>query len=208
MTAEVAEVQLARLLLGHPMRYQNAYRLHEELWRAFAPLGPGSPRPFLYRADVTTAADTGRPVLEVLVQAALPANWEVLPDLLSSAQATRRWQLDHGRRLRFLLRANPTSRVEAEGHRRRTLNSNDERRGWLERKGHQHGFVVETYSEKRMLRVQWRKGERQGLHDAVDFEGVLRVREPALLREALQRGVGPGKNWGFGLLSLAPAIES
>ncbi|MEW6230192.1 MAG: type I-E CRISPR-associated protein Cas6/Cse3/CasE, partial [Bacillota bacterium] len=40
---------------------------------------------------------------------------------------------------------------------------------------------------------------------AVEFEGHLTVLDPERFRETLRRGVGPGKAYGFGLLSIAPA---
>lgn len=40
---------------------------------------------------------------------------------------------------------------------------------------------------------------------AVLFEGRLRVTEADRFREALARGIGPAKAYGFGLLSIAPA---
>ncbi|GFP24433.1 hypothetical protein HKBW3S09_01900, partial [Candidatus Hakubella thermalkaliphila] len=36
------------------------------------------------------------------------------------------------------------------------------------------------------------------------FEGVLAVKDSGLFLNALRQGVGPGKAYGFGLLSLAP----
>ena len=49
-------------------------------------------------------------------------------------------------------------------------------------------------------------GATQGTqtHFAVLFEGVLEVNDPALLEKAIQEGIGSGKGFGFGLLSLAP----
>jgi CRISPR system Cascade subunit CasE len=42
-------------------------------------------------------------------------------------------------------------------------------------------------------------------HRAVLFDGVLRVAEPALVRTAIRQGVGRGRSYGLGMLSLAPA---
>jgi CRISPR system Cascade subunit CasE len=40
---------------------------------------------------------------------------------------------------------------------------------------------------------------------SVQFDGVLRVTDAQKLTETIARGVGSGKGFGFGLLSLAPA---
>jgi len=39
---------------------------------------------------------------------------------------------------------------------------------------------------------------------AILFEGRLRVTDGDLFRTTLQRGIGSGKAYGFGLLSIAP----
>ncbi len=41
-------------------------------------------------------------------------------------------------------------------------------------------------------------------HLAVRFDGLLRVTDADAFRETLARGIGPGKAFGFGLLSIAP----
>lgn len=40
---------------------------------------------------------------------------------------------------------------------------------------------------------------------SVLFEGLLRVTNPDAFRSALEMGIGSGKAYGFGLLSIAPA---
>ncbi|MEW6230411.1 MAG: type I-E CRISPR-associated protein Cas6/Cse3/CasE, partial [Bacillota bacterium] len=39
---------------------------------------------------------------------------------------------------------------------------------------------------------------------SVRYDGVLRVKDPTLFKKALFGGIGPGKAFGFGLLSVAP----
>jgi hypothetical protein len=46
-------------------------------------------------------------------------------------------------------------------------------------------------------------GRRQRISDLVRFDGVLVVTDPALFRETVANGIGSGKAFGFGLLSLA-----
>ena len=41
-------------------------------------------------------------------------------------------------------------------------------------------------------------------HLAVRFDGFLRVTDAGAFRETLTRGIGSGKAYGFGLLSVAP----
>ncbi len=45
-------------------------------------------------------------------------------------------------------------------------------------------------------------------HLAVRFDGLLRITDANAFRETLVRGIGPGKAFGFGLLSVAPVNPS
>jgi CRISPR system Cascade subunit CasE len=51
--------------------------------------------------------------------------------------------------------------------------------------------------------VRSRRGAEQVSLSRVCFEGVLEVRDAGLLAGALAAGIGPGKAFGCGLLSLA-----
>ena len=43
--------------------------------------------------------------------------------------------------------------------------------------------------------------------EAVRFEGTLIVNDPTVLVSAVRSGIGPGKAFGCGLLSLAPPLK-
>ncbi|MDP3276801.1 MAG: type I-E CRISPR-associated protein Cas6/Cse3/CasE [Deltaproteobacteria bacterium] len=72
------------------------------------------------------------------------------------------------------------------------------------------GSVLSAHHEPELrtsnVRV-WRwaagEGKRFASHQGVDFEGLLEVTDQALLRRAVQDGIGPAKSMGFGMLSLA-----
>ena len=116
--------------------------------------------------------------------------------------------------LRFRLLANPVKKVEG---RRIPLKHSEARHehdktywDWLHRRAELAGFsVLQAHDapartaparpEKRTYR------KREIPHFGVRFDGVLRVTDPAKLRDALRSGIGPAKAFGFGLLSLAPA---
>jgi CRISPR system Cascade subunit CasE len=136
--------------------------------------------------------------------------------------------LTTGMPLRFRLRANPTKKVDTktgpDGRRRNgrrvALNKEADREQWLARKGEQHGFRVSSVSvagrdTPDLLDVS--EGRAQGYRPAASeghgtmtfgsalFEGILVVTDAGRFREALRTGVGSGKAFGFGLLSVAPA---
>jgi CRISPR system Cascade subunit CasE len=138
-----------------------------------------------------------------------------------------------GQRLRFRLRANPSKRVAAKNERlggvmagkRVGLAAEAEQVRWLLRKGDTGGFRIpgqwvdakhpETNEPIQLpnfrLDVVPEGRERNGKpgHDgeflAVRFDGVLIVTDSESLHETMATGVGSGKAFGFGLLSLARA---
>lgn len=133
--------------------------------------------------------------------------------------------LEAGRVLRFRLRANPTKKINTksspEGERRNgqrvPLIGEEARLAWLARKASEAGF--------RLLAVQGRPetpavdaghGQKQTgwrptangkvaplTFEAVRFDGSLVVTDADRFRSALASGIGSGKAYGFGLLSIA-----
>ncbi|HZQ34394.1 MAG TPA: type I-E CRISPR-associated protein Cas6/Cse3/CasE [Dehalococcoidia bacterium] len=135
--------------------------------------------------------------------------------------------LREGAVLRFRLRANPTRKIETksgpdgERHngRRVALLKEEQRLDWLARKADAAGFALRRVqsSDGAVPAVDvrpednqrgWREagsGKRQLLFGSVLFEGELCVSDAERFRAALTSGIGSGKAYGFGLLSIAPA---
>jgi CRISPR system Cascade subunit CasE len=131
--------------------------------------------------------------------------------------------------LRFRLRANPTRKVDTrsgpDGARRNgrrvELRDEAEQLAWLQRKAEAGGF--------RLLSVRGRpdvpalqastvskivgtrpdpassstRAAARLTFGSVIFDGLLVVTDSPRFQEALARGIGPGKAYGFGLLSIA-----
>jgi CRISPR system Cascade subunit CasE len=128
--------------------------------------------------------------------------------------------------LAFRLRANPTRKIETKSgpdgerrHGRRVeLVREEEQLAWLSRKGEQAGFrvlVARGQPERALGDKQrgWQPAASGGATEpsrcltfaAVLYEGLLRVTDGDLFRQTLEQGIGPGRAYGFGLLSVAPA---
>lgn len=84
-------------------------------------------------------------------------------------------------------------------------------REWLVRKGSDHGFLVADLvirpdpltGDMQRGQKSNAKGGKIGLsHKAIVFDGVLKVIDLVAFHEALRRGIGSGKAYGFGLLSI------
>jgi CRISPR system Cascade subunit CasE len=140
-------------------------------------------------------------------------------------------QLTPGLRLSFRLRANPTRKVDArsaqEGRsvgQRVPLREERERLAWLERYAQRGGFVLEVVMiEGRPVRpalvehsppipapaeplIGGRRevagGSQRLTFEPVLYEGILRITDEAAFRATLLNGIGPGKAYGMGLLSI------
>jgi len=130
--------------------------------------------------------------------------------------------------LAFRLRANPTKRLSAgKGNtgKRIGLYALDDQVKWLERKAADHGFAILSVMPTQQQRVEGRipiktneplvnneeNTDARKVHDAkffsVQFDGILQVTDPVAFLTAVQAGIGSGKAFGFGLLSLAPVRE-
>ena len=112
---------------------------------------------------------------------------------------------------RFRLAANPIKNVKVAGGRGIVRNhvTVSQQEQWLAERAPKHGFALEP-DGFHVVDARWiafdkaAGGNRVRIH-AVTFEGLLRVTDAALFREALTRGIGRGKAYGLGLLTLMRA---
>lgn len=140
-----------------------------------------------------------------------------------------------GTPLAFRLRANPTRKIDtktgSDGKRRNgkrvELRREEDQIEWLRRKGEQAGFELlaskispgvpdmRAVPEPGLGKVTGRRASaREGgkirlvTLASVLFEGHLRVTDSGkFLNVSLAQGIGSGKAYGFGLLSIAPAMR-
>ena len=178
---------------------------------------------FLFRVDPQAG---GRAV--VLVQSAIKPDWEYAFKnagyLLAAPPQVK--PLDPsfkvGQRLRFRLIANPTRRLSKgslgpdgrpveKGIGKRVPVPADRLLEWLSCRAEKAGFSLESDSVSLSPGYAYlnksRNGDRVRLR-SVRYDGLLSVTDPARFREALAQGIGPGKAFGFGLLSVAPCRTS
>lgn len=114
--------------------------------------------------------------------------------------------LDNGQCYRFRFCGNPVHAVKEKGSKSRgkvmphvTVAQQEE---WFQKKSECAGFSLETFAlVQRNIRRFTRQGKSVTLHTAV-FEGVLRITDADLFRQALCTGIGRAKAYGCGLLTL------
>lgn len=203
---------------------RDIHALHRTIMRAFPPVVDSEQKAraywgVLHRLEVER--QTGRVLL--YVQSRIAPNWSFLPDgylavdgmpnpaVKSVAEAYA--AIREGRILRFRLRANPTRKIdtksgpngERRNGRRVPLASLDRQVQWLVDKGKQHGFELLQVAVAAAGAAELVHSHTTGrTFQGVLFEGRLRVANAERFRTALASGIGPGKAYGFGLLSIAP----
>ncbi|MBO0719534.1 MAG: type I-E CRISPR-associated protein Cas6/Cse3/CasE [Blastocatellia bacterium] len=142
--------------------------------------------------------------------------------------------LREGRQLVFRLRANPTRKIDTKtgpdgkknNGKRVEIRGEENQIAWLHRKADMHGFrLIRLRVNPGIVNVRvapenkvfgWRGGNgedkdanggarRRLTFGAVLFEGLLEITDMERFKQTLADGIGSGKAYGFGLLSIAPA---
>jgi CRISPR system Cascade subunit CasE len=203
---------LSRLTLDprHPQARRDLssrYEMHRTLARAFAPDAQTQPVRFLWRLEPSLSF---APTAVLLVQSEALADWSVMDALPGYAQEIRANKavdlerlIQPDGRYRFRLYANPT--VTRQGKRFGLFKESDQL-AWLERQAENGGFALGACLVSGSERIEARQGKGGGriIVQTAMFEGILTALETASLALAVRTGLGHGKAWGLGLLSLAP----
>lgn len=198
-----------RLALAAPSRFHGAIE------SAF----PGERRRRLWRLDILR----GTPYLLILsedrpdltgaaMQFGVPERhplWESrdYSPLLSRAVTGSCW--------RFRLTANPTVSKSRAGERGKVLAHTTPhfQKQWLMKQSGKRGFSL-CEDEFEVVSSQWLHFDKKGRNAvtilSVTFEGALTVTDEALFRTTLTEGIGRGKAYGMGLLTLMrlPGVDN
>ena len=169
---------------------------------------------FLFRID---PQPYGRAV--ILVQSAVEPDWNYAFHnagyLLAAKPEVKTFEPDFskGQRFRFRLAANPTRRLsknspdaKAESIGKRVPVPNNKLLDWLDRRAKSGGFSIAegtTTVSSGYIYINKRGNNGQRLR-SVRYDGVLEVTDPDIFYKTIIRGIGSGKAFGFGLLSVAP----
>ena len=212
-------------------------RLHQIIMRAFPQLDEaeenGKAREqfgVLFRVEFDRRSLTA----QILVQSREKPDWSSCLELINEASnvevkeiGTIYEHLSDGAQLMFRLYANPTKRVskkdeiadakfkEDKNRRRVEIRRPDEQIEWLQRKAAAGGFRLANVSVKETIanaaasptgKIRTR-GARGLTFGTALFEGVLQITDAAKFKETLTGGIGQGKAFGFGLLSVARPLS-
>ena len=177
----------------------DPYALHQSLAHAVEP----GDRP-LWRLEAGRYGENPR----VLVQTLQPPRWDrffehqtasyggLAPDSPKPFEP----ELSPGQLLRFRLYANPN--VTKAG-KRIGLYQEEQQRSWIKERLEDRGALLLSALITRSGKKRFSKRDQTITLAVAQFDGILRVTDPAKLRRALESGIGHGKAFGLGLLSIA-----
>lgn len=187
----------------------NAHNLHRRIMQAFPDEQRDRPRAdwnVLFRQEPDSEI--------VLVQSAIEPNWTHLPSGYLSDRTEQSMQvkpfepqagcLQPGTPLQFRLKANPSKR-DKQTHKLIGLFHLSDQLAWLERQAAQRGFKllhVDAIPTSGVFGVK-AKGTAPVQIFTVLFQGVLEITDSALFIATIHQGVGRGRSYGCGLLSIA-----
>jgi CRISPR system Cascade subunit CasE len=187
----------------------NAHNLHRSIMQAFPDRHLEMPRAdwnILFRQELDSD------VILVQSDAELKPDWTQLPQgyLVNHVvkpfdlQANR---LKTGQIFQFRLKANPSKRDKQSGKLVGIFHPPDQE-AWLSRKGTQYGFGIETIDVIPTPNLYGTKvkGNPPMKIFTVLYQGTLQVSNPPLFFEAIRQGIGRGRSYGCGLLSIAKLI--
>ncbi len=197
---------LSRVLLtGEPLR--NPYEIHRNLWSVF-PEARNQARDFLFRVEQRSSRE-----LQVLMQS---MRQPVFDNSTVQVVASKYFELNllQGSQLRFLLIGNPVKTIVDEQGRldkknelkkcRVPLIQEKDQVDWLKRKLNKAALMGEMEIEKQ-LPLHFCKAGKLGKIQPYLFKGLIKVEDSSALAALIEHGIGPGKVFGCGLLSLARA---
>lgn len=187
----------------------NAHALHQRIMQAFPDEQRDQPRAdwhVLFRQEPDSST--------VLVQSGIEPNWNHLPpnylsDRMGMPLGVKPFdlepsQLELGRVFQFRLKANPSKR-DKQSRKLIGMFHQTDQLAWLERQAEQHGFKlleVSVIPTPNVFGIKG-KGEAPIRILTVMYQGILQITNSALFIQALQQGIGRGRSYGCGLLSIA-----
>lgn len=184
----------------------NAHALHQRIMQGF----PDEHRDRA-RADwhILFRHEPDSEIVLVQSMVEIAPNWEQLPSEYLANYELKPIdalldKLQVGNVLQFRLKANPSKRSKETG-KTLALTQKEERLLWLERQALRSGFEVLQVDTIPVPDIYGRKAKASAPIKIISvlFQGVLRITDIALFRQTLQQGIGRGRAYGCGLLSVA-----
>ncbi len=184
----------------------NPYQLHRTIMNAFPDNLKEKKRDarVLFRIE----KEKNKPYPSVLIQSSLCPDWNFLikrKNYLLRDPVFKQFdypQFKIGNKYWFRIFANPTKKVKGK---RVGFYKKEDQYNWFKRKADLAGFNIlyVNITRKEEITSKVNKNAKKMIFYSVQFEGALQVIDPKLFRTALKYGIGSGKAFGFGFLTIS-----
>jgi CRISPR system Cascade subunit CasE len=190
---------------------RDAVRLHRRIMALFpSGLGPQARQNagILFRIEETQAG------VFVLIQSALEPSPAALPRSYGTIRSKPLTPLLNalapGRRVRYRITANATRKLglnTTAGRPKEVVPLHGpEAEAWWQRQAESCGLALHTVESTPLDQAAGtRRDANRVVHARTRFDGLATITDPAALSSRLRTGIGRGKAYGCGLLTLAPA---
>jgi CRISPR system Cascade subunit CasE len=167
----------------------NLYKLHQAIWSRVLKRDAEDKRDFLY-SFVEPDFHSG---LMVTVRS----------NRIPETAPKKRLEIPcRDRPLPFSLRANPTQQDEHGKH--RGIFGQGSLNAWLQRQSERHGFTIHNARSTQRCTTIKRTGSRSIILNDALFIGTLQITQPSLFNNAMEKGIGRARGFGYGMLMLTP----
>ncbi|MEC3996152.1 type I-E CRISPR-associated protein Cas6/Cse3/CasE [Actinacidiphila sp. DG2A-62] len=156
--------------------------------------------------------DTFRNGLRLLVQTPQEPDLSTLPDTYGTARThpldRHLERLTQGQRVRYRLAANPvrtgTDEITGMPLKNRIPCKGEEITRWFNHRTETLGLAPETLATYQLAPVTGTRDHKPGLRLTLTrYDGIATITDPAALRTAILTGIGRGRAFGAGLLTVA-----
>lgn len=116
-------------------------------------------------------------------------------------------QFKEGSKWRFRIKANPVYRTKNKKTNRKSychyMNDKD-RISWLEKRSEKNGFTIDHVIIRDTNHIRFQRNKQMVSLASATYDGILTVSNPELFKNTVKNGIGHGKAYGMGMLSLIP----
>lgn len=188
----------------------NIHKLHQRIMQGFPDEAVSSPRKdwqILYRQEPNPNSNI------LLVQSNCEPDWSRLPEgyLIPPRQREDQvksfdlssWNLSPNHVFQFRIKINPVKR-EAQSRKLIPLYKPADHLAWFQRKAQDYSFELQSIDSIPVPHIIGKKANNSGRIKifAVLLQGQLRVQNSERFKIAMAQGIGKGKSYGCGLLSI------
>lgn len=231
----ISRIELPIRRLSAMKLVASPYRLHAAIERAMPNRaeetgGETQTGRILWRVDVGPREDAIWLYIVSSNRPNLTSIAEQTKDITSCSWATKDYDpalqsLQSGQRWQFRLKANPVRKARTDLGRTAGHNANPnivgkiqghvtevQQRNWLLDRAERNGFAIcqdeggnERMRVSRRRREEFRRGSQRVTLATAQYDGLLEITDVEIFKRTLTCGLGRGKGFGCGLMTIAPA---